>query len=194
MAWASILKGIGKFGLGALGIGGGADNNKIASSVAQILGATGAGIGAASQASASNRGEQFGGQAILEQLMQQRDRDQFSQGLQREQEGRASGTDAWRKLMASQRTLSPGARPQLSPYSVAPRQATDMERQGASAMSEEVMKRLQGGNQMPVSAPRPMQIDPGLLKAGGMEKAGGWLSPILSFLGRPQAPVSTGYR
>jgi hypothetical protein len=193
--WGSLLKGIGKIGGSLIGLGGGADEEKIAASVAKILGAGGAGLGAASQASATNRGEQFSGQALLEQLLQQRDSQFQNQTIAREQEGRASGTDAWRKLLASQRTLSPSTRPSLSPYSVGQRQATDTERQGASAMSAEVMARLQGGNPMAPVTQRPLAMDPSLLNAGGFEKTAGWLSPILAFLGQQksqQQPPGTG--
>lgn len=188
--WTTLLKGIGKIGGGLLGLGGGADSNKIAQQVAGILGGAGAGIGAASQGAASNRGAQFEGQLGLERLLMDRDKQFYDMQLGREKEGRDGGTDAWRKLLAAQHTLSPGARPSLSPYSVGPRQATDMERQGADAMSQEVMARLQGGN--PIAAPtqRPMSVDPSLLKAGTGEKVGGWLAPILTFLGQNQQPVS----
>lgn len=198
------LKPIGKVAGGLLGIGGGQSFD-----YGKLAGAIGAGMGGASQASATNRGEEYGGQMDLASILMQRDlarlglegqadRDYNSQTIAREQEGRLGRDDAWKKLLSAQRTLSPNTRPSLSPYSTAPRQATDMERQGASAMSDEVMARLQGGN--PIEAPTrrdtsfqydPMStIDPRLLKAGGMEKASGWLSPILKYLGpqRTQQP------
>jgi hypothetical protein len=163
------------------------------------IGAGGAALSAGSQASAQNRGSQFGGQMDLANLLMQRDfgrlglegeadRDFFNQTIGREQEGRAGREDAWRKLQSAQRTLSPGARPSLSPYSVAPRQATDMERQGADALSQEVMARLTGGNPIAMPTRRdtsfqydPMStIDPRLLKAGKGERIAGWLGAGLS--------------
>lgn len=156
-----------------------------------VLGAGGQAIGAATNAAANNRGQKFVGQIGLERLLMDRDNDFFDNTVTREREGRASGSDAWKKLLAAERTLNPGARPQLSPYSVAPRQAGADERAGADAMKAEVMARLQGGNSLPQVERRPMNVDPRLLDAGGMEKAGGWLSPILSMLAasRRQQPV-----
>lgn len=196
----ALAAAIGAAGTGGKILGGIKSAGDVINKASPILGAAGAGIGAASQASAQNRGEQFAGQQDLAQLIMQRemgkaqlegqaDRDVFDQSIRREQEGRDGRADAWRKLQSAQRTLSPGARPQLSPYSVAPRQATDTERQGAEALSAEVMARLQGGN--PIAAPTRRDVnisapnvDPGLLKAGGMEKAGGILAPILAYLSR----------
>jgi hypothetical protein len=169
--------------LGLLGTGGKAVAD-IIGKAGPAIGAAGSALGAASQGAATNRGQEFSGQALLEQLLQQRDSQFQNQTIAREQEGRASGTDAWRKLLASQRTLSPSTRPSLSPYSVAPRQATDTERQGASAMSAEVMARLQGGNPMAPVTQRPLAMDPSLLQAGGLEKTSGWLAPLLTFLGQ----------
>jgi hypothetical protein len=176
-----------------------------------ILSAGGQAVGAASQGAAQNRGSQFGGQMDLANLLMQRelaqkglegsaDRDYFDQVLRREQEGRTGRDDAWHKLISSQRTLSPGVRPQLSPYSVAPRHATDMERQGADALSAEVLARLQGGNPigMPTRRDTSLRVDPmatiepRLLRAGTGEKIGGWLAPIMggvgAWMGRPRNP------
>lgn len=151
------------------------------------LGAGGAALGAIGQSKAQNRDAQYSGQLDLERLLMARDQQQFNNTLAREQDGRESGSDAWRKLLAAQRTISPGPRPQLSPYSVAPRQATGAEMDGANAMTAEVMARVQGGNPLPMPAQRPMSVDPRLLKPGGMEQAAGWLSPILSFMGQMPA-------
>lgn len=191
-------------------------------SLPTILGGAGAALSAGSAQSANNRGNQYAGQMDLAQLLMARDlarlglernadNDYLDNQIAREQEGRAGRQDAWKALLSAQHTMSPGAKPQLSPYSVAPRQATDMERQGADAMSQEVMARLTGGN--PIAAVTrqnvafnydPMTtIDPRLLKAGKMETAGNWLGPILSYLGQsdrdgqPQAstpPLNRGPR
>lgn len=193
MGWLSTL---GKIGLGVGSIA--ATPFTAGTSLAWLpaaMGAGGAALSGMGKDAAANRGAAFDGQSELarlmlarEQLEAQSDRDVFDQGIQREQEGRTGREDAWRKLLASQRTLSPGARPQLSPYSIAPRQATEMERGGAEALSAEVLQRLQGGNpiQAPTRrAPIPMpQIDPRLLKAGGLEQTAGWLGPLLGYLGR----------
>jgi hypothetical protein len=146
------------------------------------------GVGAFSQGQAQNRGAEFSGQLDLEQLLMQRDDQFLDQQLAREQEGRTGASDAWRKLLAAQRVTNPGPRPSLSPYSVAPRQATDMERQGADALSAEVMARLTGGNPIAPISQRPLSVDASRLKAGGLEKVLGAASPFLSFLGRGQQP------
>lgn len=151
---------------------------------ADVAGAAGEALGAHSQASAQNRGAAFEGQAILERLLQDRENSRFNQSVAREQEGRASGQDAWRRLMAAERTLNPGPRPQLSPYSIAPRQTTDAERTGAEAMRGEVMKRLEGGNPIQMPTERPMTVDPSLLRAGRGESTSGWLAPLLTYLER----------
>jgi hypothetical protein len=155
-----------------------------------VMGLAGTGLSAYANSQAQNRDATLGAQSDMERaiiaregLETVRDRDQFDQGIAREQEGRVGRDDAWKKLLSAQRTLSPGPRPQLSPYSVAPRQATDMERSGAEAMTQEVMGRLQGGN--PIQAPArraPLgapAMDPSLMKPGGLESTLGWLSPLL---------------
>jgi hypothetical protein len=164
-------------GLGkvALGVGGAlaAPFTGGASLIPTIAGAAGAGLGAISQGKAQNRGEKFGGQLDLERAL-----------LEREMGNMRSGGDAWRRLQSAQRTISPGARPQLSPYSVAPRQATGAELSGADAMTREVMARLQGG-------PGRAQIDPSLLDPGWFESLAGYASPALSLYGRmgQQQPI-----
>ena len=153
-----------------------------------ILGAAGAGLGAISQGQAQNRGEKFGGQLSLEQLLMEREGQQFNQGLSREQDSRASGLDAFRRALMAQHTLEPGARPQLSPYSVAPRQANEHERIAAQAMAEEVANRLINGYQGPAVSTRPSGVDPNLLNPGGFERIAGYASPFLSALGALKTP------
>ena len=164
-----------------------------------IIGGVGSALGGASQAQASNRGSKLAAQMALAQMMMLRDStywDQlmdkekfgFSSQLQREQEGRAGREDAWRKLQSAQRVLSPEARPMLSPYSRPARQATAPERQGAEALSAEVMARLQGGNpialpNLPTPEKTPVNIDEGLMDAGLSEQTMGWLAPILTAAG-----------
>lgn len=141
------------------------------------------GLGAFAQGQAQNRGAQFGGQLDLEALLMARDAQFQNQQIQREQEGRAGSSDAIRKLIAMQHLTNPGARPQLSPYSVAPRQATGMERQGADALTQEVMARLMGGNPIPQVQQRPLSVDPNLLRSGWLEQIAGIASPALGVLG-----------
>lgn len=209
MGWGSILK---KVGGAALDIGSSfVPGGSLAKNALKIgLGAAGAGLSANSSQAANNRGVQYGGQMDLAQMLMLRDqarignegsadRDVFDQGIRREEEGRAGRQDAFKALMQAERVTNPGARPQVAgKYSVAPRVASDAERTGAAAMSNEVMARLQGGN--PIAAPTrrdtsfqydPMTtIDARLLQAGGMEKAGNWLGPMLAFLGQQQQATS----
>jgi hypothetical protein len=173
--------------LGSVGLAG-----STGAGVASGLGALGAGLGAASQGSANNRGEKFSGQLDLEKLLMERDAQFQNQQVQREQEGRAGTSDAWRKLLSTSHLLSPGSRPHLSPYSVPSRGVTGEEAQGAGDLMEQVLARLHAGN--PIAAPqqRPLNVDPTLLDAGGFEKFAGIASPALGLLsklklGQPKA-------
>lgn len=197
--------------LGAIGLGAAAPFTGGASlaGLPAILGAGGAALGAFSGGQAQNRDAQYSGQMDLAQLLNQREmqrqqleansqNDAFSQNLQRSQEGRASGQDAWRKLLSAQHTMTPGAQPQLAgKYNVAPRQATGAETQGADAMTQEVMARLQGGNPIAPVTQRPVNlqydpmstVDPKLMKSGLLEKIIGIGGAGLSAYGaltRPQ--------
>jgi len=201
MGWGSIL---GKIG-GAIGAGvaapftGGAS----LSILPAILGAGGAAAGSMANASAGNRGAEFGGQLDLAQLLTQRDaelqrlraqadNDYTANQIARERSGMDTRNDAWRKLLAAQHTASPGPSPQLAgQYNIAPRQHTDAERSGADAMTAEVMARLQGGNPIAAIERRTpafdydpsKTIDPRLLKPGTGERIGGILAPILTGVG-----------
>lgn len=192
----------GKIGKGALNIGTGG----LSGTLGDIFGAGGAGLGGYASDSAKNRDAQFSGQMDLAKLLNDRemerqrlganaDNDYTSNQIARSQEGRASLQDAWRKLQSAQHVTNPGARPQLAgPYNVAPRQASGAEQQGADAMTQEVMARLQGGNPIAPVDKRsvnlgydPMStVDPKLLKTPGGERLSGILGPLFSFLGRPK--------
>lgn len=148
--------------------------------VSAALNAGGAVLSGISSAKAKNRGAKFEGQTTLEQLMLEREKQLQSQQIARETEGRASASDAWRKLLATSRTLNPGARPQLSPYSVAPRQASEAETTGASALQQEVMARLQGGNPIPTVTQHDLEVDRRLLDPSKSER---WLGYIGAGLG-----------
>jgi hypothetical protein len=181
MGWLSAIgKGLGAIGgIAAAPFTGGAS----LAALPAILGAGGAALGAISQGQASNRGQEFGGQLDLERLLMDRDAQFQNQQIAREQEGRTSGKDAWRRLLSAQHTISPGARPSLSPYSVAPRQATGAELQGADAMTQEVLARLMGGNPIAEPTQRPLAVDPKLLKSGWLEKLAGYGGAGLSAYG-----------
>lgn len=160
--------------------------------VGPLLGAAGAATGSISQAKASNRGEQFGGQMDLQRLLMERDQQAFNNDVLYQREGRTSQSDAARKLIASQRLSSPSAKPMLSPYDTPQRTPTGMEMQGMDALSREVLARLQGGNPLQRPTQAPMQVDPKLLKAGKLEQILGYASPALSFLGRMPDRSSLG--
>jgi hypothetical protein len=148
--------------------------------IALGAGAIGSFFKGGSEQQAKNRSNKLESQMDLEQILMQRELAEQQQRIAREQEGRASGNDAFRRLMVAQRTLAPGPRPQLSPYSVKPRQATDVERQGADAMTQEVMARLTGGNPIPQYQPRPLEVDRRLMNPSGSEK---WLGLLGGGLG-----------
>lgn len=131
-----------------------------------ILGGAAGALGAISQGQASNRGEKLSGQMDLERLL-----------MERELTNDRTQQNAWQRLLSSQHVASPGARPQLSPYSIAPRQATDLEMQGANALSQNALARLQ--------APNPqLNVDRGLLDPGILERITGYASPVLGALSR----------
>ncbi len=179
MSWLSTL---GKV-LGTVGGVAAAPFTGGASLIPTIAGVAGAGLGAISSAKANNRGEKFGGQLDIEQLLMQRDQQYQQQQIAREQEGRAGQSDAWRKLLSAQHTISPAAHTSLSPYSVAPRAPTGAETSGADALTQQVLARLQGGNPISPVTQRTPQIDPKLLNAGAGENITGWLSALLPAAG-----------
>lgn len=139
-----------------------------------------AGLGAISHGQANNRGEKFAGQLDLQQLLMQRDQQNFQNSIAREQEGRTGASDAWRKLLSAQHTLSPAAMPNITPYAAAQRMPTDAERAGADALTQEVLKRLQGGNPIGPFQQSPMTVDPKLLNPGLFERIAGYAAPALN--------------
>ena len=102
-----------------------------------LIDVVGAGAGAASQASASNRGTQA--QLLMDQdLMRLRARED-----QRTGEG-----DALKKLAQTGYLQRGGANFKPSTpysYSFAPQGATDAQKQGAATLEQELLRRLQGG-------------------------------------------------
>jgi hypothetical protein len=149
-----------------------------------IASMVGQGLGGASSAQASNRGSEFYGQYLLELAQQAADKQHQADLIAREQEGRTGAQDAWRKLQSTGHLLSPAPMPNVSPYAAPQRTPTNAETTGANALSAEVLKRLQGGNPIPVPVQRPLTMDPSLLKPGALEKTSSWLSPILALLGK----------
>ena len=190
--WSGLLKGLGAAGAAAaVPFTGGAS----LATLPAILGMAGAGLAAATSGAAKNRGEKFGGQVDLERLLMERDQQYQTQQIQREQEGRAGQSNAWRALLAAQHTMAPGARPQLSPYSLAPRQATGPELSGADALTQQMLARLRGGNPITPVTQRPVGVDAKLLNPGKLERLGGIAGPaasILSFLAKARGGNSPG--
>ena len=175
----SIWSTLGKIGLGIGGVAA-APFTGGASLLPTILGAAGAGLGAISSAKASNRGEKFGGQLGLEQLLMQRDQQFQNQSIAREQEGRTGASDAWKKLLSASHALSPGSRPHLSPYSVPSRGITGEEARGAGSLIDSSLGRLEGGNPIAPVTQRPLSVDPSLLDPGMLEKILGYAAPGLT--------------
>jgi hypothetical protein len=159
------------------------------------LEAGGAMLGAGANTSASNRGAQI--EALIEQekLRQSADNSYRDAVIAREQEGRASVTDALRKLQQSTylihrgdykpaTVMSQGKAMQLPTFGFEPRASSETEMTGAHGLRNEVMKRLMGGNQVPeIERPTPFTIDPKLLKGSIWEKLAGIAGPALSLYG-----------
>lgn len=162
--------------------------------------AAGAGLAAGSNAAANNRGNQYAGQLDLAQLLSGNANNQANLNLNadnsyntnqiaRQTSGDASAQNAWRRLQSAQHALSPSVMPSVSPYTVARTPPTAATQDGANALTQEVMARLQGGNPIApvnrtdVSIGNPTAgVDPNLLKAGKGEKTTGILGAILSAL------------
>ncbi len=179
-----------------------------------------AAMGAASDAMAANRS--VGLQAEVDQQRLRQDQDNsynaavidrgrlvesgkqrlFDAMIAREQEGRASGHDAFLNLQRAEYVANKqGYQPKagLPSFGFGPRAASEAEKQGANAFKAEMMKRLSEGN--PIDLPmgpediaaierRPeFRIDPALLRAGGVEQALGIGSGAAGVAG--QVPTST---
>jgi hypothetical protein len=160
-----------------------------------VLEAGGSMLSAGANASASNRGAQIEAAIEQERLRQQQQRDYRDALVQREQEGRASATDAFKKMQQATYLIhrgdynpatvtSQGQPMQLASFGFGPRASTETELTGSHALRNEVMQRLQGGNQIPeVQAPTPFTIDPKLLKGSIWEKLAGIAGPALATYG-----------
>lgn len=145
----------------------------------------GAMLGAGSQAGADNRGAQLEASAMQERLRQDAERQFYEQLLAREQEGRAGATDAMRKVQQTEYIA--GNRPRVAAPNVSPYHTggsvsgvpTGAERQGAMALQGEAMKRLEGGNPIPMPQQRSFAFDPKMLKPGMFERLAGIIGPGL---------------
>lgn len=180
---AIASQGVSGLGLAGAGAAGGSGVLGALGGVKGIAGAAGRGLGAFAQGQANNRGQEFGGQLDLERLLMERDNQSFNQRIQREQEGRAGESDAWRKLLATQ--YAQGGRqalPNVSPYATPQRDLGGLGA-GSDALMQQVMARLKGGNPIAPVVDRAPQVDPRLLKPGWGERIAGYASPALTLFG-----------
>jgi hypothetical protein len=181
MGFLSALGKIGGFAAKLLPIPG-------AGLIGDAIGAAGDMASAGSQAAAHNRGTKLDAQLYEEQANQARQQNFIDQLAQRAQEGRASGTDAWKKLQQAEYlgTATEGYKPKngLPSYGFGPKAATESERLGAASMRDESLQRFREGNSIPeIKDPGQFRLDPKNLNAGMWEKLGGILGPGLSTFG-----------
>jgi hypothetical protein len=120
----------------------------------------------------------------------QRQNSMFDELVARSQEGRASGTDAWKKMQYGDYVANGGSEYKpangLPSYGFGPHASTDVEKQGAEALRAEAMQRLQGGNPIDIPAyptTTPFTYDPKLTKGSTAEKLMGYGSAALGTWG-----------
>ena len=130
------------------------------------------GVGAYLQGKAQNDASKRNYQLDLQRLLMDSQGQAFNQNVAREQVGAATASDAWRKLLATQ--YAQGGRqalPNVSPYATPQRSLAGLQ-PGADALTQELMKRLQGGNPIqPVTPFVPFANDK--KKADEVKAAGG---------------------
>lgn len=213
MSFLSMLGKIGKAAVGFIpGVGpaiSGVLNNiggQSQSPWGQIAGMAGAGLGAAAQSNAANRGTNIDVGFGEEQMNQGRERlrldasrlsqdqlnDYYDNSIARETEGRTGRNDAMRGVQQAEylKNRSGYAAPSgTSAIGFGPKASTDAEKQAAELMRMEVMKRLEGGNPLEApTMPTPVQpgmpgqyqVDPKLRKPGMFEKIAGVAAPVLA--------------
>ena len=161
--------------------------------ISKLLSAAGAGISGATSAAASNRGVQLEAAIAQEKLRQEQQANYEQQLINRSVDDRASGTDAFIKSVQANRVLNstgykpamleqrPGAGLSALPsFGTGMAAPTEQMRGDASALQNEIAKRLYDGSQLPaLERPLPYTNDPELLRAGGGERIGNWLGPLL---------------
>jgi hypothetical protein len=181
VGFLSALAKIGGFGAKFLPIPG-------AGHIGDALSAAGSALGGAAEASAANRGSQLEAAALAEQLNQARQAQYVDQQLARSAEGRASGTNAWKKMQQAEYLANAtGYMPAAGTpsYGFGPKAATATERDAATKFSGEAMTRINAGDSLlpQVVNPGRFQFDPKLLKASGFEKFANIASPVLTGIG-----------
>lgn len=161
-------------GLSALGGGGGGVGN-VLGGIGKFMGgrtgqALGAGLAGIARAGAQNRGAELNAQLTREQL-----------DLNRAAENRAERGDVWKKIQQSQylQNRTPyQARPGLPTFGTTRGATTDVERQGAQAMEQELLRRLLNGS----SLPPPTDVSR-YTKPGVFERIAGYTAPVIGAYG-----------
>lgn len=156
-------------GLSALG-GGGGVFSKIAGMAGSRLGqAAGAGLAGIANAGANNRGEALNANLTADQM-----------ALNREVENRAERNDVWKKIQQTQYMQNrPGYVPKagLPTYGIASGPTTATEKQAASGLEQELLKRLLGGSQLPVTDVNKYT------KPGVFERIASYAAPVMGAFG-----------
>ena len=151
-----------------------------------VLGAIGSGLSAGADTAAHNRGVNMSAEETAQMIRMRQDQQYRDAMVQRAQEGRASGSDAWRKLNSAEyvagRTSDYTPREGLPSYGFGPKASTPAQIAAAAAQRDEAMGRLQGGNPLPApTAPTPFEFQ--TQGPGMFERIAGIAGPGLSFWG-----------
>lgn len=159
-----------------------------ASLIPTIASAAGDAIGAATSASAKNRGTKIDAGLAEEQVNQNRQQELRNSLVQREQDRRAGGNNAFRELQHAQYLQGAGGytpKNGLKSFGFGPKASTDYEKQMAANYAQEQGQRLEAKDSLTpqVTDPGAYQIDPKLMNSSMWEKLGGIAAPILSGYG-----------
>lgn len=146
------------------------------------LGAAGAGLGAASQASASNRGTQIDVGLTQQQLQDQATRDWYNELVQQAQTGDSTRANAWKDLLhaAYVKNWVQPASGVFSPYTKPLTPPSADAKAGANGVIAEAMNRLNNGNPIPTPTKPNIVVDPKLMKPSVWEELSGALGPALT--------------
>jgi hypothetical protein len=163
----------------------------------------GKGLGAISQAQASNRGARAAGQLDYDQNVIAAEREYNSALNDRQREDRDERGDAWRRLQQAEYVLNrqagtaPGYLADTPYYKTGTKATTEGERQGAEGLKREVMLRLMEGSQLPDvqrAAITPRDEFNKNLKPSAWETIAGYAQPVLQGLeqlpGRGRGPMT----
>ena len=151
-----------------------------------LIGAGGSMLSGGAEQSANNRQSQLDASVFQNDINRRADDDFRNALVQREQEGRASGTDAWKKLQQTEyvagggREYTPGAAVGGHSYGFGPKATIDAEKTGAGQLRGEAQTRLQNGNPLPMPEKSKFMLDQNLLRPGAGETAMDWIGTGLS--------------